>query len=223
MTPAEDARQVGDAEMVAGATQFEQGARYADALATFQAAEQTYAAGGHPREAVMARLNQARCLSALGRSEEAIAVYEAVAAQHAVPDLQLAWEAWGGLADHYDRIGEPDRAVALFERLLAETTALGDELRTAYFENWVGRKLAERGDTGRGLPLMDSAVRRYEALGHTQLVASALMVMGAHHHQAHEKHQAVDCFTRAAAAYDEVGDAEGAAAARHNLEVLAAG
>lgn len=214
-----DPKRVGDAEVFLGVAQFEARAP-TDAVASFVSAEQTYAAGGLAREAVVARLNRARCLSELDRGEEAVALYETTADEQSQSDLMLAWAAWGGLAEHLDRVGPQGRTEALFDGLLTEARASGDELRIAYFESWVGGKFCERGDPSRGLPLLASALRRYQALGRSELVASTLMVKGVAHHEAGEHHQAADCFARAAAAYDVHGDAEGAAAARHNLDVV---
>ena len=75
----------------------------------------------------------------------------------------------------------------------------------------------------RATVLIQASVRRLEAEGRLAVAADALMIEGGAHHRAGELHQATDCFTRAAAAYEAAGEGQWAANARHNLAVVSGG
>ena len=109
-----DPRTIGGAESYLGASYLAHG-RGADALAALQAAEQTFAAAGLQREAAISQVNVARSLSQLGRGDEAVALYEAVAAERASTDRDIAVEAWNGLVEHHEQAGDLSRATVLIQ------------------------------------------------------------------------------------------------------------
>jgi tetratricopeptide (TPR) repeat protein len=214
-----DPAQVGPAEMFLGAAYFEHH-RPADALTSFLAAERAYADAGLRKEVAMAHVNQARCLSALDRRDEAVALYDAVGSEWASADPDLAYDAWGGLAKHFERTGETTRTDAVLDQLRDLVVSTGDQRRLTYFEDWAGRLLFDRGEHERSAALLASAARGYETLDEHRLAADALMFEAHAHYDAGHTHQAVDAYTRAATAYEAAGDEAGVANARHNLGVV---
>ena len=219
------AAEIARAEMVLGAALFE-AHQPAAALESFRAAAAAYRRAGAALEAGLCRLNEARTLSALGRAEECVAVYEAVAAE---PGADLPGDPGGagmtqralfGLFEHHEAVGETQRADAVLARIREIHVAAGDSLELAEHDYFMGDRLRERGEYAAATRLLAEAGHRFAALGDARRAADCAMFEGAAHHAAGEWHQAADAFSRAEAGYAALGDAESAGAARANLAVV---
>ena len=158
-----------------------------------------------------------------GRAEDALAWLQAAERTFAAAMLlREAATSRVNVARCLSDLGRGAEAVALYE-------AVGSEQATVHrgvaAEAWTGLvdHYDRAGDLPRAAVLLHGVGRRLEAAGQHGAAADVIMIEGGAHHRAGELHQAADCFTRAAAAYDAGGEEQWAAKARHNLTVVSGG
>lgn len=93
--------------------------RYDDALALFAEAQAEWTARGKPAQIQIARWSVARCLRSLGRCKEALAIQEALAAEHAATGTADGY-VWEEMAENLAALGRMDEARPYFGQAYAE-------------------------------------------------------------------------------------------------------
>jgi tetratricopeptide (TPR) repeat protein len=172
-----DPRTIGGAEAYLGASYLAHG-RGPEALESLSAAERTFAAAGLDREAAISRINVARCLSEIGRGDEAVALYQAVAAEQADIDRGLATEARSGLVDHYELIGDPGRGPALLQEEARRLESEGRPGAAADVLMVEGSAHHKAGELHQAADCFTRAAAAYDAAGEEQWATNARHNLG---------------------------------------------
>ena len=194
-----------------------------EAMAAPEDAERALAearATGDPRTIGGAESYLGASYVAHGRRADALAALQASEQTFAAAGLQReAAISRINVARCLSESGRGAEALELYEGVAAARESTDRDIAV---EAWNGlvEHHQQAGELSRATVLIQDSVRRLEAEGRWAVAADALMIEGAAHHRAGELHQAVDCFTRAVAAYDAAGEGQWAANARHNLGVV---
>ena len=215
-----DPKRIAEAEMWLGAALFE-GHLVAAALPCFEQAAAAYERAGLQTEILMARLNQARTLTALGRDDEAVAIYEDISSRPVGTDetlYALVVSAWHRLSEHHERLGDTHAADAALARAgaLAATRGADEVLR---HDHSVTNVLYERRDPSAAARYADLA-RRYVAAKRLDEAANCLFFQGGAHQKAGEFHEALDAYRKAHAHYQALGNQQGMESARQYIDDL---
>ncbi|MCU0254298.1 MAG: tetratricopeptide repeat protein, partial [Acidobacteria bacterium] len=191
------------------------GGRAADALRTLEAIRsQSPAAGDDPRIGLLEAASSAtlgdyrRGQQAAARAGERAA---AIGARLLVTDCQIQ-EGWAWM-----RLGEPARAVPLFEEALRTSEALGQRSGVARARMMLGRAASDQGDFAAAQLRFDEALASFRETGDQRNTASTLNDLGNLLYDQGRLDDARRYYEKSATIYREVGNTQGLAGSVGNI------
>ena len=191
------------------------GGRGADALRTLEAIRaQSPAAGDDPRIGLLEAISSST-LGDYRRGQQAAADAgtraAAIGARLLVTDCRLQ-EGWAWM-----RLGEPARAVPLFEEALRTSEALGQRSGAARARMMLGRAASDQGDYAAAQLRFDEALASFRETGDQRNTASTLNDLGNLLYDQGRLDDARRYYEQSATIYREVGNTQGLAGSAGNI------